>query len=103
MINKLTLPGQTKIQGNIDINSVDAFHQTLAKNQKSSDSTLRDSLLSATRKFVKELGMDDGELSLHPSPKCTEGRADWISWGAKEAEAEVKPATFSLSTTKWPV
>jgi len=92
MINTLSLPDRIKIQGNIDITSAETFHQTIANNPKSTDTQLRNSLLSATRRFVTELGMDADEVSLHPSPKCTEGRADWISWGAKEAEAEVKPA-----------
>ena len=92
MINTLSLPDQSEIQGTIDINSAGAFHQTLANNQEISDTMLRDSLLSATRKFVTELGMDDDEVAVHPSPECTGGRADWISWAVKEADAQVKAA-----------
>ena len=92
MINTLSLPDQIKIQGNIDITSADTFHQTITKNPNSTDTQLRDSLLSATRRFVTELGMEADEVSLPPSPKCIDGRADWIAWGADKADAEVKPA-----------
>ena len=36
--------------------------------------------------------MDDDEVAVHPSPKCTERRADWISWAVEEADAQVKAA-----------
>ena len=36
--------------------------------------------------------MANDEMLLHPSPTCTAGRADWIPWGAKLADCELKPA-----------
>ena len=56
------------------------FTEPLTNKPDISDSELRDSMLNATRTFPKELGMDDDDAALRPSSKCTEGRANWISW-----------------------
>ena len=96
MMSKLSAPSQIKIQGNIDCISADSFYKTVTKNPTISDSELRAILLTATRRFTTELGMDDGEARLQQSSKYTEGRALWISWGSEDTVPRVGAAVADV-------